>query len=172
MALITCSQCGKSYSEHAEKCPQCGTPRNISQKTEKRLKIGKIILVIAAITFAIGGIIFVANLFKSPNNSPDNRHESSGHIEAYDNNEMDGHDIEYRAGVIVDEEGYTNIREEKSTSSEIVGVLYEGDVFFYMPDEKSKWWQVFLTEEDAKNGRCAGYVHESRIDENDEYDGD
>ena len=24
MALITCPKCGKRFSEHAEKCPQCG----------------------------------------------------------------------------------------------------------------------------------------------------
>ena len=27
MALITCPQCGKQFSDRAEKCPQCGTSK-------------------------------------------------------------------------------------------------------------------------------------------------
>ena len=158
MALITCSQCGKSYSEHAEKCPQCGTPRNISQKTENRLKIGKIILVIAAITFAIGGIIFVANLFKSSKNSPDNRHESSGHIEAYDDNEMGGQDIEYLAGVIIDEDGYTNIRAGQSTKTDILGTLSDGEEILYKNVPEADWLEVYNLD-----GVRLGYVHSSRV---------
>lgn len=38
MALIECPECGKMFSEYAERCPQCGTPPTIVQQSKLSLE--------------------------------------------------------------------------------------------------------------------------------------
>ena len=73
MALITCSECGKEYSENAASCPNCGNPnpstKNVNVVVEKyngfwsagRLAIGVISIVlfvfIMIINISLTGIL-------------------------------------------------------------------------------------------------------------------
>lgn len=58
--------------------------------------------------------------------------------------------------VIDDPDGYTNVRSSKSTYSDIVTKIYEGEEF-YTYVQKGNWWQVR-----TKDG-ILGYMHVSRI---------
>lgn len=65
--------------------------------------------------------------------------------------------------VIVDADGYTNVRADKNAQSKIVGRLVEGDVFTYDPTAKSEW--VYI----SKDGTLKGYIHKSRLNPIDEW---
>ena len=41
MALITCSECGKEFSEHAECCPNCGCPVDVIREQIELANIKK-----------------------------------------------------------------------------------------------------------------------------------
>lgn len=59
-------------------------------------------------------------------------------------------------GYINDNDGYTNLRLEPSSKSNIVGIIISGQEFKYYPDQGTDWWKVdfkFRT----------GYMHKSRI---------
>jgi len=57
---------------------------------------------------------------------------------------------------IDDSDGYTNIRSQKSSSSQIIGKIYEGETF-YTFYQSGNWWQI--KTDDGK----VGYMHISRI---------
>lgn len=58
--------------------------------------------------------------------------------------------------VIDDPDGFTNLRSQKSASSEVVARVNQGEQFFTYPQE-GRWWQVMTS--DGK----VGYMHVSRI---------
>jgi len=60
-------------------------------------------------------------------------------------------------GVINDPDGYTNVREEKSSKSEIVFKVYEGDKFEIIDDSDDNWWMIEYNGEQ-------GYIYRDRID--------
>ena len=64
MALITCPKCGKQFSEHAEKCPQCGITKIEALKIWKDDEHVKNVrsYVVCAILFlvCIGMLIYIA----------------------------------------------------------------------------------------------------------------
>ncbi|MFH0959516.1 MAG: SH3 domain-containing protein [Pseudomonadota bacterium] len=59
-------------------------------------------------------------------------------------------------GFIKDPDGYTNIREGKSTASRIVGRMLDKDVLEYFPEKKEKWIPVHRK-------KIFGFVHASRV---------
>lgn len=48
MAMITCKECGKEFSDKADKCPNCGAPVEIPQAPKKMSKCLLISLIIGA----------------------------------------------------------------------------------------------------------------------------
>jgi hypothetical protein len=67
---------------------------------------------------------------------------------------------EAKIGIISDPDGYVNIRQEKSTQSEIVGKIKEGDRFYFYPKAGEVWWKI-----EVEFGNETGFVHKSRISE-------
>ena len=63
----------------------------------------------------------------------------------------------HRIGEINDPDGYTNVRSEPSTSSDIVTKMYEGEVFSYEPFN-DKWVKVYDDDDDF-----IGYIAASRV---------
>jgi hypothetical protein len=57
---------------------------------------------------------------------------------------------------INDQDGYTNIRVSKGSNSEVIGKLFNGDLFFCEPSQDD-WWLI------RKYDHQEGYVHKSRI---------
>ncbi len=41
MALVTCTECGKEFSEHAEYCPNCGCPIDVIKEQAELANIKK-----------------------------------------------------------------------------------------------------------------------------------
>ncbi len=66
-----------------------------------------------------------------------------------------------QAAVIQDKDGYTNVRKEKSTKSEIVHKLVDNEVFFAVLDTDSNWVSVSFKNKQGKLSN--GYMHRSRI---------
>ena len=64
-------------------------------------------------------------------------------------------------GIINDADGYTNIRKEASTKSQIVGKILQNEYFFY--EEYNSNWCKITTQNKVK-----GFVHKSRIKNIDE----
>lgn len=64
--------------------------------------------------------------------------------------------IQGKPALINDPDGYTNVRSGRGTSYNILGVVYEGEVF-YVLDDNNDWYQI-----KTKNG-IIGYMHKSRI---------
>lgn len=63
----------------------------------------------------------------------------------------------YRA-VINDPDGYTNVRDQQSSNSDIVLRISKDEVFFVQKG-KGNWWPVYL----YKDGSKEGYIHSSRV---------
>jgi hypothetical protein len=65
--------------------------------------------------------------------------------------------------IIVDKDGFTNVRESKSTNSPIVGQLNNGE-FFTFKKTADDWWEVNKTfDKDLGWVKLTGFVHKSRI---------
>ena len=73
------------------------------------------------------------------------------------NEHLKGDWNDVKTALINDPDGYTNIRNEPGTTSEIIDKLYEGEFFRYWPNTESNWLVVY------KFDRLYGYVHKSRI---------
>lgn len=69
-------------------------------------------------------------------------------------NQGDGYE---HIGVINDPDGYTNVREGKSSSSKIVDKVYKGEKF-EIYDTSGNWWSIY-TYKNSKNG----YIHKSKV---------
>ncbi len=70
-------------------------------------------------------------------------------------------DLLLRPALISDKDGYTNIRKERSAKSEIVGVLHNGEQFFYVQNYYSDWLEVYKNNSHAE--KSIGFIHKSRI---------
>jgi Bacterial SH3 domain. len=63
--------------------------------------------------------------------------------------------------IIVDKDGYLNVREQPGTSSKIIGNAKFGEVVFILDDSKKDW---LLIKFKVEGGNCnTGYVHRSGI---------
>ncbi|MBR08790.1 MAG: hypothetical protein CMP48_14075 [Rickettsiales bacterium] len=58
---------------------------------------------------------------------------------------------------IKDDDGYTNVREAKSSNAEIITTIQNAELFNCKPDRESNWWEI------EKSDGTTGYVHNSRI---------
>ena len=64
-------------------------------------------------------------------------------------------------GLINDPDGYTNLRKEETTKSEILYQIKENEVFFFLEefsDSESNWIQVYIP-----SINLYGYIHRSRL---------
>lgn len=57
MALITCSVCGKQFSDRAEKCPQCGSLALANSQVKKAICIAALALFVSCLLFVLYSII-------------------------------------------------------------------------------------------------------------------
>lgn len=65
--------------------------------------------------------------------------------------------------VIVDKDGFTNVRESKSTNSAIVGQIKKGE-FFRFKATTDGWFEIHKTfSEDGTIENLTGFVHKSRV---------
>lgn len=65
--------------------------------------------------------------------------------------------------IISDKDGFTNVRESKSTNSAVVGQIKDGE-FFSFKKASDDWWEVFKTfDENGNSINLNGFVHKSRI---------
>jgi len=58
-------------------------------------------------------------------------------------------------GIIVDPDGYTNMREASNTKSKVICKIYEGNKFLIL-DKSQNWWKI-------KYNGDIGYMHKNRI---------
>ncbi len=59
--------------------------------------------------------------------------------------------------VIDDPDGYTNVREGRSTATKIIFKIYDNQQFNVIYNSQSNWWYIIMDD-----GR-QGYMHKSRI---------
>ena len=65
--------------------------------------------------------------------------------------------------VIIDKDGFTNVRESKSSGSAIVGQINTGE-FFTFKKTTDDWWEINKTfDKDAGWVEITGFVHKSRV---------
>ncbi len=62
-----------------------------------------------------------------------------------------------KIGMIVDEDGFTNIRANSDLNSEVIGKVKDKEYISYFKNDDSNWWIV-----ETKNN-LLGYIHKSRI---------
>ncbi len=62
--------------------------------------------------------------------------------------------------IIVDPDGFTNVREERSAKSKIIEKVFENEKFEVYTDDEldANWWFVYI----PKSGN-SGYIHKSRV---------
>ena len=65
--------------------------------------------------------------------------------------------------IINDKDGFVNVRKEPNSKSEIIGKLYNKDIFSYDSESEtnSKWIKVY--KQQTNNDLLEGYVYENRI---------
>ncbi|OEK08569.1 hypothetical protein A8C32_03720 [Flavivirga aquatica] len=63
----------------------------------------------------------------------------------------------YKIAIINDSDGYTNLRKEPNSKSEVVSKIIDKEYFFYAPVEGVEWSNVKTLKKEE------GYVHNSRI---------
>lgn len=62
------------------------------------------------------------------------------------------------SGIIIDPEGYTNVRNGKGMKFPIIAKLFNNDTIYYEKDCNSDWWQIYFGKKNE-----TGFVHKSRI---------
>jgi len=60
--------------------------------------------------------------------------------------------------VIVDKDGYVNVREKESANSKIIGKIKSGEVVFIFEDLDTDWLNITFGDDEK-----SGYIHRSRI---------
>ena len=66
----------------------------------------------------------------------------------------------HQAAIIDDADGYTNVRAQQSTKSDIVTQIVDNEVFYFDCVPGSNWVKVYRT---ADADQCIGYMHNSRV---------
>ena len=67
----------------------------------------------------------------------------------------------YKAAVINDPDGYTNVRATPDSQAEIVAKIVDGEQFYFDEISNSKWVKVYKTAD--SEAQCIGYMHNSRV---------
>ena len=72
-------------------------------------------------------------------------------------------------GVINDPDGYTNVRANKSSSSEVIYQIYDENKRFEIIDDSGEWWKIKFDIDDYPY-EIIGFIHNSRVEviDNDE----
>jgi len=87
--------------------------------------------------------------------SPPDLSNNSNQLDEMNNSEMIQNKTTVNNFVINDPDGYTNVRSDKSSKSEILFVLYENQRFEVINDN-GNWWKI-------KHENKYGYIHKSRV---------
>lgn len=72
-------------------------------------------------------------------------------------NEIQNPAVKTQTAVIIDKDGWTNVRNAPNMEGAIIGRIYEDEVFEVTPDLNENWWLV-----KTPNG-IEGYMHKSKI---------
>ncbi len=67
-----------------------------------------------------------------------------------------------RAGLVKDEDGYTNIRKGPGTNYEIVDQVPDG-MFINFGPGKGNWYKVYTSYTDGSAQELIGYMHSSKV---------
>ncbi len=133
MALIKCFECGKEVSDTSKKCIHCGAKIKKNKEVKKSKK--KLILILISIILIIGIILTIFILFKEDEVQTNLRDETKNQVE------------------IITE--YINIRENPNISSDIIGKVYQGEIYDVLSENTTseyKWIEI-----ETSNG-IRGYI--------------
>ena len=132
MALIKCFECGKEVSDTSKKCIHCGAKiKKVKIKKNKK----KLILILISIIIIIGIIITSFILFKEDEVQTNLRDENKNQVE------------------IITE--YINIRENPNISSDIIGKVYQGEIYDVLSENTTS--EYMWIEIETSNG-IRGYI--------------
>ena len=138
MALIKCFECGKEISDTSKKCIHCGAKiKKVKIKKNKEVNKSKkkLILISLSIIIVIGIILTLFILFKEDTVQTNLRDETKNQVE------------------IINE--YINIRERPNISSDIIGKVYQGEIYDVLSENTTseyKWIEI-----ETSNG-IKGYI--------------
>ena len=124
MALINCKECGKEVSDTSKRCIHCGAKiKKEKNKVNKSKK--KLILILFSVILVIGTIITISFLARNNVEQTNLRDDTKNQVE------------------IITE--YINIRAMPDVTSEILGQVYQGEVYDVLSDDtesKYKWIEI------------------------------
>lgn len=138
MALIKCSECEKEISDTSKRCIHCGA--KVNKKSSKKGLIIAIFSFLTIIVLSICAILITKYLNKADIDQSNERDNSVLQVE-----------------IITD---YINIRQENNTDAEILGKVYNGEIYTVIEKSEDGYWYLIETN----NGIC-GYIYKG----NDEY---
>ena len=140
MTLINCRECGKKISDTSKRCIHCGAKiKKEKIKKEKNKEVSKnkkkLILIILGIILIIGTIITIYFLLNNNVEQTNLRDDTKSQVE-----------------IITD---YINIRENPNVSSDVLGKVYQGEIYTILSennDSEYKWIEI-----ETSNG-IRGYI--------------
>ena len=140
MTLIKCRECGKEISDTSKRCIHCGAKiKKEKIKKEKNKEVSKskkkIILIILSVILFIGTIITIYFLLNNNVEQTNLRDDTKSQVE-----------------IITD---YINIRENPNVSSDVLGKVYQGEIYTILSennDSEYKWIEI-----ETSNG-IRGYI--------------
>lgn len=140
MTLINCRECGKEISDTSKRCIHCGAKiKKEKIKKEKNKEVSKnkkkLILIILGIILIIGTIITIYFLLNNNVEQTNLRDDTKSQVE-----------------IITD---YINIRENPNVSSDVLGKVYQGEIYTILSennDSEYKWIEI-----ETSNG-IRGYI--------------
>ena len=140
MALIKCSECGKEISDTSKRCINCGA--KIKKQRKKLSKKKKLIISFVGLVIVIVGIVSFYFVFCNDEEE----------VRVFQSNDRD--DTKEQIEVITD---YINIRKNKSIDSEIIGKVYEGEIYTVISqDDSNPYYFIEIETKDGKHGFISG----------------
>ena len=132
----------------------------LKEQVSLLLKEGKVDSALALIKQNESTSEKIKNELFSTVTSSQNKSETKSNLNQSNNlnsNSTSINDFGGQPAVINDPDGYTNIRSGEGTNYNIIGAVYEGEVFYAIRNNSNDWWRI-----KTKNG-IIGYMHKSRI---------
>ena len=132
----------------------------LKEQVSLLLKEGKVDSALALIKQNESTSEKIKNELFSTVTSSQNKSETKSNLNQSNNlssNSTSKNDFEGQPAVVNDPDGYTNIRSGEGTNYNILGVVYEGEVFYAIRNNNNDWWRI-----KTKNG-IIGYMHKNRI---------